>query len=561
MEKIIGQIAELKILPVVKLDDAVDAAPLAAALIAGGIPAAEVTFRTECAAQAIRSMTEQFPEMLVGAGTVLNEEQASAAIAAGAKFIVSPGFDAAVVRFCQEKGVPVFPGCITASEVQQAIAMGLSVLKFFPAEQSGGLRAIQALSAPFAQIRWMPTGGISLQNLKDYLAFPKIIACGGSYMVKGEDIEAKNWDKITELCRRTIRLIHGENPVPKGEKAALFAKEQKKYDMVAMGEVLMRLAAQPDSRISDGGAFTPFIGGSELNVASGAARLGLKAAMLTCLPDNDIGKLARREIHRMNVGDDLIFRDSNPSARLGVYYSEGGVAPRKPKVVYDRGNSSVFRLNLNHLPEDVYRETRLFHISGITLALPQIRETAAEAISRFREGGALISLDVNYRANLWNEETAYRVLSGVLPFVDVLFVSEESSRRMFRKTGTLEEIMKSYCTEYGVQIVATTARKVVSSREHGWSSTIYSAAKDRFFKGEPYESISVVDRIGSGDAFDAGALYGLLAKGDESAMALYGDAMAALKCTVAGDLPDFGVDEVESLIAARKSGDKSEMSR
>ncbi len=207
MKTIEERLEELKVIPVVKLDRAEDGVPLAKALIDGGIPAAEITFRTACARDAIEAIAKQFPDMFVGAGTVLNTEQADAAIRAGAKFIVSPGLDVSVVRFCQEKGVPVLPGCVTATEVQQAIALGLKTLKFFPAEQAGGLKTIKALSAPFPQIRWMPTGGISLKNLRDYLAFPKIIACGGSYLAKNSDIDAGNWEGITELCRQTVNLV------------------------------------------------------------------------------------------------------------------------------------------------------------------------------------------------------------------------------------------------------------------------------------------------------------------------------------------------------------------
>lgn len=208
MKTVEERIAELKIVPVVKLERTEDALPLASALIEGGIPAAEITFRTACAEESIRAVAKKYPDMLVGAGTVLNRTQAETAVAAGAKFIVSPGYDPETVQWCLGAGVPVFPGCVTASEVQRALAAGLTVLKFFPAEASGGLKAIQALSAPFGQVRWMPTGGIGLGNLTEYLAFPKIIACGGSYMVKAEDIRAKNWQKITDICRKTIERIH-----------------------------------------------------------------------------------------------------------------------------------------------------------------------------------------------------------------------------------------------------------------------------------------------------------------------------------------------------------------
>ena len=260
MKDILERIEELKIVPVVKLERTEDAVPLAKALIAGGIPAAEVTFRTACAAEVIKEMTTAFPDMLVGAGTVLNAKQVDEAIEAGAKFIVSPGFDPDMVRHCLDKGIPVLPGCVTAGEVQQAISMGLTLLKFFPAEQSGGLAAIKALSAPFGQIRWMPTGGISVKNIKSYLAFPKIIACGGSYMVADKEINAKDWDKITEICKDTIELIHGsqEAAIP---AAPLDSEEKKEYDVVTMGEVLMRLSALPNRRICDGSAFSACIGG------------------------------------------------------------------------------------------------------------------------------------------------------------------------------------------------------------------------------------------------------------------------------------------------------------
>ncbi len=203
----VKKIADLKILPVVRIEKAVDALPLSKALSAGGITAEEITFRTACAADAIRTVSKEMPSMLVGAGTVLNVEQAGAALAAGAKFLVSPGLDEDLVRFSREKGVPVFPGCATATEVQRAVNMGLTVLKFFPAEQMGGIRTIRALSAPFGKVRWMPTGGVNLGNLKEYLSFDRVIACGGSFLAGKEDVEAGNWTKITDLCRRTVRLI------------------------------------------------------------------------------------------------------------------------------------------------------------------------------------------------------------------------------------------------------------------------------------------------------------------------------------------------------------------
>ncbi len=196
------------IVPVVVLDDAKDAEPLAEALIRGGLPCAEVTFRTAAAEESIRRMTAKFPEMLVGAGTVLTTEQVDRAVAAGAKFIVAPGLNPVTVKYCLEKGIPVFPGVLTPSEIEQALSLGLQVVKFFPAEPSGGLKMIQAIAAAYVGLKFMPTGGINAKNVGEYLADEKhILACGGSWMVKKDLIAAGEFGKIEEMAREAAALV------------------------------------------------------------------------------------------------------------------------------------------------------------------------------------------------------------------------------------------------------------------------------------------------------------------------------------------------------------------
>ena len=202
------QFKEYGVVPVVVLNDAKDALPLAKALVEGGLACAEVTFRTEAAEESIRLMTEQFPEMLVGAGTVLTREQVDVAVSAGAKFIVSPGFDPEIVDYCIEKEIPVLPGVVTPSEAIQAVKKGLDVVKFFPAEQYGGVATIKALAAPFTMLKFMPTGGVNVKNLKDYLGCSKIVCCGGSWMVKGDMIKAGEFDKIAEMTKEAVELAH-----------------------------------------------------------------------------------------------------------------------------------------------------------------------------------------------------------------------------------------------------------------------------------------------------------------------------------------------------------------
>ena len=207
MNAVLEKFEKIGIIPVVVLDDAKDAKKLGEALMKGGHPAAEVTFRTEAAEESIRIMSENFPDMLVGAGTVLTTEQVDRAVNAGAKFIVSPGFNPKVVKYCIEKNIPVTPGTQTPSEMEQAIEMGLDVVKFFPAEPAGGLKMIKAVSAPYTMLKFMPTGGISADNVREYLKFNKILACGGSWMVKKDMIVNGEFDKIEELVAEAAAIV------------------------------------------------------------------------------------------------------------------------------------------------------------------------------------------------------------------------------------------------------------------------------------------------------------------------------------------------------------------
>lgn len=202
------KISKIGIIPVVKLDHPKeDAAPLAKALCAGGVPIAEITFRAAGAPEAVQLMAKECPEMILGVGTVTKKEQMDEAVSAGAKFIVTPGFDAELVAYAKEKGIPIYPGCSTPTDYHAALKFGLELIKFFPAEQSGGLAKIKAMSAPFPMFQVMPTGGISLKNLEEYIKAPMIAACGGSYMVTADLIENKKWDEITKLCKQSRKII------------------------------------------------------------------------------------------------------------------------------------------------------------------------------------------------------------------------------------------------------------------------------------------------------------------------------------------------------------------
>ena len=209
MNEVLAKIQKIGIVPVVVLNDAKDAKPLGQALCEGGLPCAEVTFRTDAAEESIRIMSEEFPDMLVGAGTVLTTEQVDRAVNAGAKFIVSPGLNPNVVKYCVDKGIPITPGTANPSDIEQALELGLDVVKFFPAEAAGGLKMIKAMAAPYTTMKFMPTGGINAGNINEYLAFDKILACGGSWMVNGELIKAGKFDEIRDLTKEAVNTMLG----------------------------------------------------------------------------------------------------------------------------------------------------------------------------------------------------------------------------------------------------------------------------------------------------------------------------------------------------------------
>ena len=207
MTKIFEALGQIGLVPVITINREEDAVPLARALLDGGVGCAEITFRTAAAAGAIRKMTGEVHEMLIGAGTVLTVQQAEQAIRAGAQYIVAPGFDAAVVDWCQEHGVPVLPGVATPTEINMALARGVKLLKFFPSEEIGGVRMLKALYAPYQEVQFIPTGGIKAHNLAEYLVLPNVVACGGSWMATGSMISEGKFDEITRLSREARAIV------------------------------------------------------------------------------------------------------------------------------------------------------------------------------------------------------------------------------------------------------------------------------------------------------------------------------------------------------------------
>lgn len=340
--------------------------------------------------------------------------------------------------------------------------------------------------------------------------------------------------------------------------------EKRDFDLLTFGQLLLRLSPPDNERLVRGDTFVKQVGGAELNVAVGVALLGLHTGIISRLPAHDMGSFMKSKIRSYGVSDDFFIYDHSPNARVGIYYYENGAYPRKPKVIYDRANSSFYALDINEIPEEVYTASRCFHTSGITLALSQkARDTTIEMIKRFKANGTLVSFDVNFRGNLWTGEEAKAAIEQILPYVDVFFCSEDTARLTFQKTGTAREMMKSFTKDFPISIVASTQRVVHSPKRHSFGSVMYDAKTDTYYEEEPYRDIDVVDRIGSGDAYISGALYGLLANDFDCAKAIqYGNATSAVKNTIPGDLPSSNLDEIETIIRAHnQAGPQSEMAR
>lgn len=344
----------------------------------------------------------------------------------------------------------------------------------------------------------------------------------------------------------------------------MFEKLQDRdFDVIGIGEVMLRLSPDGKERISQSETFDKMAGGSELNVVSGIAQLGLRTGIITKLPDNGIGRFIENKIRYSGTSNDYIVFDKSDDKRLGVYYYESGAYPRVSVVEYDRKNSSFINFKKGDIDSSVYKSTKLFHLSGITLALNSVlRQEVIDMIKEFKANGAMVSFDVNYRAGLWDEQTARDVITSIMPYIDILFVSEETSRRMFAKKGEIADIQKEFSTEYpNLKVIASTKRTVTSPTKHNFTSTVYDCQKNISYSEDAYIDIEVVDRIGSGDAYVAGALFGILKYNNIESAAEFGDAMSAVKNTIPGDMTVCDFKDIKRVIETHKNGSKSEMVR
>jgi len=337
------------------------------------------------------------------------------------------------------------------------------------------------------------------------------------------------------------------------------------FSVISLGEIICRFSpSNPNERLSRCEEFKRQIGGAEFNVVSALSNVGIRTAIISKIPDSPLGIFVKNSLRSYGVSDDLLIYDHSADSRLGIYYSESGAYPRKPSVVYDRRNSSFCNLKSEDINSEMFTSSKIFHTTGITLALgEEIRNNTIEIIKLFSQCGTKISFDVNFRANLWDESLARKTITEILPYVDIFFCSEETARRTFQKTGDISEILKGFSEDFNIPIVASTKRIVHSPKLHSFTSFIYEKENDKLYTEPPYENIDVVDRIGSGDAYIAGVLYGLINNNYDCMKALqYGNAFSVIKNTITGDVLHSSLSEINSVIATHNgTGSSSEINR
>ena len=556
-----------KMIPVIALKDVEDAIPLAGALCEGGLPCAEVTFRHEGANECIRAMKSEYPDMFVGAGTVLTKEQVDLAIEAGAEFIVSPGLNEEIVRYCIDNNIPVIPGTATPSDIEKAHGMGLDIVKFFPAEANGGVKMLKALSAPYNMMKFMPTGGITKDNMKEYYALKNVIACGGSFMIDSKAIEEGNFDRIKMLTKEVVDILNSEdncldNKETQMEKTVNMSGLSDKK-IITFGELMLRLAPEGYLRFVQAESFGATFGGGEANVSISLANFGCDTAFVTKLPSHEIGQMAVNSLRKYGVDTSLIVRGGE---RVGIYYLEKGASQRASKVIYDRAGSAISKASKSDFDWDkIFENSGWFHFTGITPALSdEMVEVCLEACMKAKEKGIIVSCDLNYRNKLWSKEKAGQVMERLCKYVDVCISNEEDANDVFGikapdtdvTAGEINREGYKYVAEelrkrFGFSYVAITLRESISASDNRWGAMLYDG-NDYYFSKK--YNVHIVDRVGGGDSFGAGLIYALTHNQNPKEAIEFAVGASCLKHSIEGDYNFVSVDEVNKLAKGDGSG-------
>lgn len=537
----------------------------------------EIAFRSPYAEKGIKAVLKEHPEALILAGTVLTKAQALAAIGAGAAGIVSADYIPDVVDVCVEKNVMCVPGGLSdvgKQLVRKAAGYGCTldelkkrypyqwIYKLFPAfsGKTSHLMLVSAWSGPFKGVQFIYTGGLTQETLvRAVKSDPCGIFCG-SVLLESPDDPQKTEDEISAWKKI---LDPGPSMGPTKKKSPVFEGGPGRPRVVCFGELMARLSPPNGDRLRRAGRLDLHFGGAEANVSVSLAGFGWDTVFVSALPDNDIGDNALSSLRSHGVDTSRIVRKGK---RLGLYYLEHGAGPRPSKVVYDRTGSSASEMSPGDFDwESILENAAWFHWTGITPALgPGVADCLKEALEVAAAHRIPVSVDLNYRSRLWSPEDARRVLSPLMSYVNVCLGNEEDATLVFGieagktdvSTGRLDNAGYKKMTRdlkkmFGFQKVAVTLRESLSASENYWSACLLN---EKEFLVSPRHKVWITDRVGSGDAFAAGLIFGILSGQTDEEALRFGVAAACLKHSIKGDFNLVSADEVGRLASGDKSG-------
>ncbi len=538
----------------------------------------EIALRSEVALDGIKAVIKKYPDALILAGTVMTKSQAKKAIEAGASGIISADYIPSVVEACLEADIMCVPGGLTDAGkqlVQKADFYGLElnelkekypyqwIYKLFPAATGKKLNVDLSLSwkGPYKDLTVIYAGGVSLENLEEMVRNdPQGIFCGSALL---EKIASPN--QMEEEAKKWLEVIHpGQGrEKEKAEPKAGRKRSGSKARVVTFGEILLRLSPPHNLRFLQAKNLEMSFGGAEANVAVALANYGLDSCFVTALPENEIGQAALNHLRAYGVETKNVLRQGK---RVGIYFLESGASQRQSKVIYDREGSSISEIRLGMIDwEKIFEKATWFHWSGITPSLSDsAREALSDALKAARQSGLTVSVDLNYRKKLWPKEKAQKVMTELMEYVDIAMGNEEDAENIFGikagksdvRAGKLDiDGYKEACLEmikrFGLKKVGITLRESITASDNLWSACLSNG--EEFYESKKYK-VHVVDRIGAGDSFSSGLIYGIMSgKADKEALE-FATAASCLKQTIPGDSNLSSLEEVEALAGGESSG-------
>ncbi len=536
----------------------------------------EIALRSPTALAGFEATLKAYPDALLLAGTVMTVAQAEAVIDAGAAGVVSADYIPDVVEVCARRDVLCVPGGLTDAGkqlVQKARIYGCTldelrfrypyqwVYKLFPALTVDGsnMGVAAALKGPYPDLRFIYTGGITLDNLAEVVRRDAGGIFCGSALTKHIDQP----DKMAAEARKWLDIIHFPARSPAASAATKAAASGEPPRVVTFGELMLRLSPPAEQRLVQTASMDVNFGGAEANAAVAFAHYGLRSRFVTALPEHEIGQAAVNSLRKFGVDTSMIQRTPG---RLGIYYLEYGASQRPSKVIYDRAGTTIANITIGDIDwGDVFKDADWFHWSGITPALSEsCAAVTLEALRAARRSGLTVSVDLNYRSKLWSPAQAREVMEPLMQYVDICIGSEEDADKMFGmeagasdvEKGKLdiasyEAVARKLVEQFGLKKAALTLRESISASDNDWSACLWNG--DEFLLSRKY-SIHIVDRMGSGDSFSSGLIYGLISGMSDCEALEFGAAASCLKQTIRGDYNLVSIDEVKKLAGGSASG-------